>query len=180
MALGIENRYAIKDGAKTVTFMGWELGSSSSQTADSLRWTELTLYKTIAGAYILEKVGRSDVFHSEDCPRVDRNNKPMSKGKRFVTLEDAMPEEAEEDDYLEDWFVPCPECNPSFDTSPVYVERDIFSAPVHSTAERVVGALYQTKGGNRFLSRIARDLLEQAITKDLALKAEVDRPVEIG
>jgi hypothetical protein len=179
MSLGLESRFEVKDGAKTVTFEGWHLGSSSSHTPESLRWTELSLYKTLAGAYILEKVGRSDVFHTEDCPRTDRNGKPMSKGKRFVSLDDAMPDDAEEEDYLEDWFVPCPDCRPDYDAAPVYVERDIFSAPVHSNAERVVAALYQTKGANRFLSRIARDLLEQAVERDAALRAEVAKPVEI-
>jgi hypothetical protein len=179
MALGIETRYEIKDGAKNITFMGWLLGSASSQTQDSLRWTELELYRTLSGAYILAKVGRSDVFHSEDCDRRDRNGKPMSKGKRFATLEEAMPEDADPEDYLEDWFVPCPDCSPEFTDSPVWVERDIYSAPVHSSALRAVNALYQTKGSNRFLSRIARELLEQATSKDAAIRAAVDTPIEI-
>lgn len=178
--LGLEQRYNIQDGQKTITFLGWFLGSASSQTPESVRWTELGLYRTQQGAYVLEKVGRSDVFHDEDCPRTDRNNKPMSKGKRFAYLDDAMPEEAHRDDELEDYFVPCDVCQPSYDVSPAWVERDIYSAPVHDSAERVVNALYQTKGQNRYLSRIARELLEQAVKRDKKIAAAVEKPVEIA
>jgi hypothetical protein len=178
--LGLEQRINVKDGQRTITFMGWFLGFATSETPDSVRWTELSLYRTLQGAYVLEKVGRSDVFHSEDCERQGVGGKKKSKGKRYTTLYDALPDEAEAFDELSDFFVPCAECKPEWDESPVWVERDIYSAPVHDSAEKVVAALYQTKGQNRFLSKPARDLLEQAMQKDSQIRAAVEKPVEIA
>jgi hypothetical protein len=186
MALGLEARFNLRDGGKPITFMGWFLGEASSQQPDSTRWTDLALYRTEGGAYILEKVGRSDVFHGEDCDREGRNGKPMSKGKRFTNLEEALSEEDREEYFsmndrdLADFFVPCDECSPSYDDQPVWVERDIFSAPVYDSPEKVINALFQSKGGNRYLSRIARELLEQAVAKDKQLAAALAKPVEIA
>jgi hypothetical protein len=178
-ALMIEQRFNLKDGQKNITFMGWLLGSASSETPDSVRWTELSLYKTVAGAYVLEKVGRSDVFHSDDCERSGRNGKAMSKGKRFAWLDQALPEDAGPNDPLEDYFVPCEVCDPGYEDSPVWVERDIYSAPVYAGPDKVVDALYQTKPSGRYLSRIARELLEQAVAQDKKLATAVKEPVEI-
>jgi hypothetical protein len=188
--LGLEQRFNVADGQKTITFMGWQLGFASSENEDSVRWTELGLFRTLQGSYVLEKIGRSDVFHSETCNLKDRNNKPKSKGKRYPNLLEALPEdvitsariddpEDELEEVLHEYFVPCEHCNPAYGEVPVWVEKDIFSAPVYSSAEKVVDALYQTRGDNRFLSRIARSLLDQAMEKDLAIAEAVRKPVEI-
>jgi hypothetical protein len=174
MALGIEERFNVRDGARNITFLGWKLSEASSQTDESVRWTELTLYKTVSGNYVLAKVGCSDVFHSEDCER-------ENKGKRHVNLDEAADQAGfSPDEELEYLFAPCPECKPDFDVSPVWVEKDLYSVVVHPTAEVAVNAMYQTKRDRpRSLSRIARKLLDDAAAKDKDVRKVYEEPVTV-
>src|SRR3954467_12138566 len=86
---GTEERFNVKDGQRNLTFMGWQVAAADSQSGNDVRWTELTLYKTLTGKYVLEKVGRSDVFHSDKCTR-------RSKGEKHGDLEDAAGPEGDE------------------------------------------------------------------------------------
>lgn len=181
MKLGLEQRFEVKDGPRTITFIGWILGEADSRPVDEQpsRWTELALFKTIGGQYLLEKVGRSDVFHNETC----EPGKPK-KGKRRDNLLDAMPESEDADEYAvpEDFFVPCDKCNPDFADQPVWVERDIFSTSMFSTAQEVLDALYRPDTRNtshKYLSRVARSLLDQAVEKDDAIRSVLTSPVEV-
>lgn len=168
-----EQRFNIVDGTRPLTFTGWLVAASDSQSGMDVRWTELTLYRTTSGKYILEKVGRSDVFHSDQCRR-------NSKGVRFDSLDDAVPADAPEDDVLEDIFVPCMDCKPDYDIHPAWVERDIASVSMFETAAQVIDSLYRPeRGSSRFLSRVARMLLDRAALEDpevgrvMALPADV-------
>ncbi len=174
---GTEERFNVKDGQRPLTFVGWKIAEADSQSGNDARWTELGLYRTLTGKYVLEKVGRSDVFHSDNCKR-------KSKGVKFETLEDAAEDT---DEALEDIFVPCsqdrgngPHCNPSYGESPVWVERDISAATVLETAEQVVDALFRRESNNtRFLSRVSRALLEDAAKNDEDIKRVMSVPSDV-
>lgn len=62
--------YEVEGAGRLLTFSGIILGSATSQKPKSARWTELTLYKTIGGSYVLEKIGRSLVTHMPGCPDI--------------------------------------------------------------------------------------------------------------
>jgi hypothetical protein len=173
--LGLEQRFQVKDGPRNLSFVGWKLGEADSRTTgEEARWTELSLYKTTTGRYVLQKVGCSDVFHNETC-----NPK---RGRRYDNLDlaadlnDVDPELA-----LEEVYVLCGECNPSYDDQPVWVERDIFAASTFGSVEELLEALYRpdTKKSSRFLSRVARSLLEQATEKDDEINRVMNAPIDV-
>ena len=178
--LGLEQRYETQNGPQKISFVGWRLGEADSRPGSEqpARWTELRLFKTVGGQYILEKVGCSDVFHNESCPV--EPGKPR-RGKRWVNLYEAIPAEADTDDAA-DIFVPCETCTPDFADEPVWVERDIYSTSTFSTPQEVLQALYRPdsrKAKTQYLSRVARALLDQAIEVDTELAAVVSAPVEV-
>lgn len=152
-----ERRYEVRDGQRPLTFTGRLLAESDSQTGNDVRWTELTLYVTTNGKYVIEKVGRSDVYHATTCPR-------RSKGELHVRLNDAL----NDDRRTIDQFEPCDVCNPTLNTTPVCVERDIFSASLFLTVEDMIKSLYRDdkNSGMPFLSHIASTLLARASEND--------------
>ena len=176
--LGLEQRFETQDGPRRISFVGWQLGEASSAPAGEqpARWTDLSLFKTIGEQYVLEKVGRSDVFHNESCPT--EPGKPR-RGKRWNNLWDALPEDVEAP---EDVFVPCEKCTPEFSDEPVWVEKDIYSTATYASAAEVLEALYRPDTRNtasKYLSRVARSLLDQAVEKDDALREVLSAPVEV-
>lgn len=173
--LGLEQRFQVKDGPRNLSFLGWELGSADSRSAgNEARWTELSLYKTTTGRYILQKVGCSDVFHNETC-----NPK---RGKRYDNLDIAADQnDVDQDLELEEVYVACTDCKPSYDDEPVWVERDLFAAPTFGTVEELLEALYRPdpSKASRYLSRVARSLLEQATEKDDAINRVMNAPIDV-
>lgn len=59
--------YEVRDGDRKLQFEGILLGRSSSRRGDAPRWTDISLYKTLGGSYVLEKIGRSIVTHMPEC-----------------------------------------------------------------------------------------------------------------
>lgn len=168
---GTEERFNVRDGQRTLTFVGWKIAEADSQVGTDARWTELGLYRTLTGKYVLEKVGRSDVFHSPKCTR-------KSKGVQFDDL-DSVPDVDEHED-LEYQFIPCEDCRPTYDMTPVWVERDISAATVLETAEQVVESLFRRESNNtRFISRVSRALLEDAVRNDEEIKRVVSVPNDV-
>ena len=174
--LGIEQRFETKDGPRTITFVGWLLGEADSRPTGEQpsRWTELVLFKTIGGQYLLEKVGRSDVFHNESCE--------PKKGRRWENLFEALPENIDDDTEPEDFFVACERCMPEFMDRPVWVEKDIHTTSMFSSAYEVLQALYRPdtrNTANQYLSRVARALLDQAVERDEAIRQVLTNPVQV-
>jgi len=162
-------RFNIQDGQRPLTFLGEMLASTDSQSGSDVRWTELTLYRTNTGKYVIEKVGRSDVFHSDVCRR-------RSKGQRYDRLSDA----AATSEDVEDAFVPCDECRPRFNVEPAWVERDIFTASVYESAPALIESLYKRDSDNMmYMSRVARTLLEAAAKEDDDVATVMQSPSDI-
>lgn len=168
-----EQRWFVKDGQRPLSFMGWQLASANSQTGADVRWTELTLYITTSRKYVLEKIGRSDVFHREECSR-------RSKGKRYTSLREAIPEDAQPNETLEELFIKCDDCQPTHDLAPVFVERDIYSVATHDSPAALVDSLYRKdRADARYLSRVARQLLDKASAVDEGIRRVLEAPADI-
>lgn len=174
---GDAERFNLRDGQRPITFMGWKLAEANSQTGTDIRWTELTLYVTTSGKFVLEKIGRSDVTHVPNCPR-------GGKAKRYSSIEEACVDKdiiLGEDETVEDIFIKCDHCQPDLRQSPICVERDIFSVGSHETAEALVDVLHRRDpdSGSSFLSRVARTLLEAASKVDENIYAAYNAPSDI-
>lgn len=147
--------YEVKDGARTLTFEGTRLGVSSSYRRGSTRWIEFELYKTENGSYILSRVGVSIVFHSGACELVSKYG-----------LHDALVEDLSVD------AIPCEQCQPTFEAPLVFPEKYRYWAQVSDDPQAVLDALYKyDEGGARYLTWVARRVLEEAADNDPEIDA---------
>lgn len=88
--------HEVRDGNRILRFLGRKIASGSSERPGIPRWSELAVYETRSGEFLLEKVGRSTIAHDPDC--------------RFVTHRMPSWLEAREEGKVHR--VPCPECSP--------------------------------------------------------------------
>lgn len=140
----------VKDGARTLQFEGTLLGASSSYRRGSTRWIEFELYRTENGSYILSRVGVSLVFHSGACELVNKYG-----------LHDALVDD------LNEGAIPCETCQPTFDVPMVFPEKYRYWAQVSEDPQAVLDALYKyDDGGARYLTWVARRVLEESADKD--------------
>lgn len=154
------NRFDLGDGPRRVRFTGTHLATVDADDGERIRWIELGLYKTQAGNYILYQVGRTVVYHlmNSDC-----------KPKLYTAVEfGKLPAES----------APCPVCQPPddmydvvSDTVQVRLESNLERVIVHETVASVIHGLENSKReGRKYLSRVARDLLVAASSKDEAIR----------
>lgn len=182
-----EKRFNLKDGTQPITFTGEQLAFGTSQPdIDTLpdRWTELAIYKTITGKYVLEKIGRSNRVHT-DPPCDEPGKKPGKGALHYPSIMDALADvdaHADESD-LGSFFVPCDVCQPPLvdEDIPVVVEQDMHSVEAYESPEKLIEALYYRKGGTvRSLSNLSRTLLDEAATNDAGIAAVRNRPTDIS
>lgn len=146
--------YKIRDGSRVVSFDGVLLSAVSSERAGASRWTELELYKTESGKYVLSRVGRSVVTHVFECADV------TSRLPLFVKEHP----ERDPDDF--DYHTCVPQ---EYDLDKLLVEQDRFWALIADNAQDIIEGLHRKKDGVRFLPRMAVDLLERASGVDSAI-----------
>ncbi|MGV1079744.1 MAG: hypothetical protein ACOYD1_07810 [Candidatus Nanopelagicales bacterium] len=60
----------VRSGNLQIRFLGIELARTSSERLGAVRWSELALYQTVQGEFVLEKIGRSTVAHRPGCRAV--------------------------------------------------------------------------------------------------------------
>ena len=150
----VEARH-VRDGSRLISFEGRLLSTVSSERPGTPRWTEMRLFRTVGGSYVLEKVGRSIMTHMPGCSRI------IGRIPRF---QEAHPGDDPEDGY---WYCDCvPE---EYDLTQLLAEEDRYWAVIADQPERVVEALYRKKEGSRYLPRISLDLLERAADSDPSL-----------
>lgn len=138
----------VRDGARLITFEGMQLGHVSSRRSGVPRWTEMTVWITDGGSYVLEKVGRSVVCHMPGCTDV-RSGLP-----RF--------QEAHPGDDPDNGYEFHEDCVPmEYDFTRLLVEEDRYWARVTKDPQEIYDALERRKGGVRTLPRICSNLLEQ-------------------
>jgi hypothetical protein len=155
--------YTIKDATHSVQFDGELLAEVSTETDTAVRWTELELYRTYHGLYLLHRIGQSLVYH-----------RPGTCNFGSKTSWDKVPEDAE----------PCSVCNPSVPEAPaeyeVWLEQPRHHVDRCATPEAVEEALLMKRPGkastgSRFLSSPARKLLDLAGKNDDGIRGLSER-----
>lgn len=163
--------YVVRDRLREIEFNGTELGRSSTEKDDSLRWTEIVIYKTDGGSYIIERLGKSLVYH------VPKSKCDSSQGTPLKGYQ--LGEESE----------PCPQCNPAvpedsgFDPEWTFShERTMSSAEVVSRPEDLHDALsmFDRKRKVSRISHVAADALQKASGNDPDLLHAIIRRVEVA
>lgn len=155
-------QFSVRDGhdgrIRNLMFDGDLIGEVSSRRQEGPRWTELRLYRTTAGAYVLEKVGMSVVVHGPDCPEI-KGNPP-----RFQAAHPgADPSDGK-------WWI-CEVCGTRAirNITTLVVETDRHWAIIAEDPAQIVDALYRRKAGARSMPRMSIDLLDQAGRTDPAV-----------
>lgn len=137
-------------------FDGTKLGEVSSRQDVSIsRWTELSLFKTDSGQYILEKVGRSIVTHVSGCSEI--------RG-RIPRFQEAHPGDDPDFGYHYHECVPV-----EYDFTQLLIEEDRYHTTVSPDPRQIVEALYRTKPNSRYLPRVSINLLISAEKHDSIL-----------
>lgn len=54
-----DTEFRVRDGEREFTFTGCVIGEASSGSPDRDRWTDIVIYRTAAGSYIVTIVGRT-------------------------------------------------------------------------------------------------------------------------
>ena len=162
----MEQYRLLNTDGRVTEFTGVRLAHESSKRPDSLRWTEISLYRTEGGNYIVHKVGRSVVFHEE--------GKPCSSGEE-------IPASALDADSKA-----CPRCGvpgfksavnaghpmgpPNWTRRTVRREQDRHTVHVSTAAEGAVESAYtQDDDGTTYLTRPARFALQEASKHDASI-----------
>lgn len=144
-------RYTVSAKGTSLPFEGVMLAEATSR-GNGPRWVEFRLYKASGGQYVVERVGRSILFHREDCELVTKNR--LSS----VSCVDVSMH-----------FEPCMECRPSrMEPEGLYPERERFDFQVCETPKGVIKYLEQEdrKTKLKYLTNVVRDLLADASEKD--------------
>ena len=144
--------HQVRDGSRLITFNGWLLGHVSSQRPEVPRWTELSLFKTKGGSYVLEKVGKSVVLHEPGCPRIIGN---------IPRFQEAHPGDDPDVGYTYDDCV-----GDTYDITTLLAEEDRYWATIAEDPNQIVTALYRSRDGARHLPRVSVELLKKVAEKD--------------
>lgn len=162
--------FTVVDRMREIEFSGKMLGSSTTENDDSLRWTEINIYRTDGGNYIVERLGRSLIYHRASAP---------CRGDGWVEVAgNKLPDESE----------PCPSCKPKAPEDSGFVQTETFyhettksSAEVVKRPEDLHDAL-SFKDDKRRVSRIshpAAQALQNAAANDPDLLQAIIRRVRV-
>lgn len=156
--------YEVRDESRVVRFTGQELASISTSRPGAPRWTEMVLYHTDSGRYVLSKIGRSMVVHMPGCSAV------IQRLNRFV---DEYPA-AEPHVIGVDFHACVPE---PYNLDDLLIEKTRYWALVAEDPTAVVEALHTNNDGIRQLPRMSASLLEQAsgVDPDIAQVFRTER-----
>lgn len=154
---GKNDMIEVADGTRQIRFEGEKLARSSSYSPGKVRWIEFNLYKTLAGSFVLHRIGASRQIHTSKCNTVVRNK-----------IKEAPVESIELDNATI-----CHACQLEGDqgySSVIYPEVPRHWASVSESAESVVDNLYKVDyTGNRYLTDVAKRLLEDASSVDTSI-----------
>ena len=86
--------FTLMDGDRQLTFKGVLLGESSSHAPGKLRWSEIAIYRTVGGSYVVAGCGKSrapgetDRSWAQVCERpqgvIERLNMLDDDGSRYI------------------------------------------------------------------------------------------------
>lgn len=166
----MSTHFVVRDRLREIEFTGRELGRSSTEKEDSLRWTEIVIYRTAGGSYIIERLGRSLVYHVPEAS--------CDSGQTYPVTGRQLGETSE----------PCPQCSPAMpedrDFDPEWIfshERTMSSAEIVDRAEDLHDALsmFDRKRKVSRISHVAADALQKASGNDPELLHSIIRRVEV-
>jgi hypothetical protein len=169
---GVLRHYRLYNDRQSVIFQGYLLASVSSERDGVQRWTEIEIFRTKGGRYIVNKVGVSVVVHLIDCPEVST--------KKRHGIADLLPEETPPRDRE-----PCPVCNPDvwglLDTDPASLtfEQDRHRTDTYLDPQEMIEDLYIIKSGKRVLTTIVLSALDEASKSDPVVAATYNRTIYI-
>lgn len=149
--------FVVQDGFRRITFNGDLLARASSERPHPRRWTDLTLYRTDGGTYILEKTGSSRVTHIRDCPEVVED---LPRFQETYPGED--PDDAEFEYH---------DCVPEvYDFPSLLVEKNRHWAQISDNPTSVIKSLMRYRDHSRWLPRLSMQLLERAAELDTGIR----------
>lgn len=145
--------FEVRDRDRILKFDGELLASSSSRGRGSLRWVEFNIYRTSGHEYVLSRIGHSSIYHGLECS---------------FFQQDAIPPVARPDRDS----IPCPACQPQTGNgAQTRPETPRYFARVYQQPDSLVSDLYRSKpDGSRYLTRVARMVLEAACSADPGLR----------
>lgn len=149
----------VLNGDQTVIFEGDLLGSASSELGfrdeRRERWSEIEIYRTVDGKYVVVKIGKSRVVHTSQQCRTLRSN--------------IDPPELIAGDLR--GYAMCSVCHPNPQAGSLYLERPHSSAVVAEAPRGAVAACYsKDRNGLWFLTHNAEDALRDAFDRDRDLE----------
>jgi hypothetical protein len=149
--------FVVQDGFRRVKFTGVLLARASSESHNRRRWTELALYRTDGGTYILEKIGASRVMHEKSCPQVIED---------LPRFQEVYPGEDPDDDEFE-----YHDCVPEVYNFPsLLVEKDRHWVQISDNPLSVIKSLMRYKDKSRWIPRLSAELLDRAAELDMGIK----------
>lgn len=150
----------VRDGARLLTFDGKLLASVSSFDSLRDRWTEMFVYQTTGGSYILEKVGRSTRLHVPGCPEMQPD---------LPLFQQEHPGDDPENGYS--WCEACaPPIGEEYDFPSLLVERNRYWATISPDPAVIIDALWRKREGYRRLPHISVQLLTDLCQVDPAFE----------
>ncbi len=165
----MSDSYVVRDGARKLNFEGDQLGHVTTRRPSSPRWTELTLYRTVGGSYVFEKIGRSRLLHMPDCEYLKRRGRQaLPRFQDYRTGED--PDHYEYDECVPD----------EYDFTLLLTEEDLFSAVVADDANALIKALIEEKHGKREIPQLTGSVLSEACGNDADLNVVMSREEHIA
>src|SRR5690606_29211309 len=137
-------QYVVRDRFDVIEFEGDRIGSASTRKdEDQGRWTEIHIYRTTSGKYVVQRRGCSVVFH--------RKGKPCSSGEIVL------------DEDIQDGSIGCAKSEPAtdfVDDGECVHEVRISSADVVSAPQAIRRVLVIKKEGRpEYLSSVAHSAL---------------------
>lgn len=157
--------HRVRNHLEVIEFEGELIAEASTERQDDPRWTEIKIYRTDAGRYVVHRTGRSVVYHVAGGPC---NFGVATRGSDLPP--DAEPCRPQNKRQGRSCLPPGPD-DPGFDPSAEYeMELDLHSADV-CNPEEVPRKLSQFRGGTEMMSSVSRRALQEAVDNDPALKS---------
>lgn len=160
-------RHTVRDSTRKYAFTGVRLAYVSSEAPEKTRWTDIELYRTDGGIYIIHKVGVTTLVHLENCEQLVRYHKRHTPGIDGIASDELPPEERDA----------CPDCQPDLDymlhnePAALKFERDRHQVSIRETPEGAVQALHTVKNGVKKLGLLAGSALQMASDREPMLAA---------
>lgn len=155
--------YVVRNGIQEMEFVGVKLSHASTERDSSVRWTEIDIYRTQGGNYVIQTIGVSVVYHAPKS-RCTKKGSEINGG--------LLPLDSE----------PCLRCrpqdhdDPDFDATETYImERNLSRVKVVEDPKRIQEAMITHDDDRKVydMSPVAKEALDKAVAQDPALLNQI-------